>query len=585
MSIASRTLRHAAALAAGLALVAGPAVSAWAAAVPSPTPGTTTPAPTTSTTTVPAGSVRGLDRDALVPPTGRMDQPNRTSAPDAISVVDIVVGWTAAAEAAAVGGVADVQQRIADSVADANAVFARSGVNVRLRLVATARGIGTDPGNGQTLLNELLNTSDGQWDNLTALKERESADLLSVFSGPMDVCGQAYYPDSTGFYGLSVINSECAVGINHVFVHEIGHNLGAAHERAVAGSDPYVPEPTYGYGYSFINWANPEQSFHTVMSYGQECYHPTIYIYCEWIGYISNPQISYNGHPTGIPIGQPNAADNRTAINTWAPMVAAYRSVPNAKVRGDWTGEGYVDLLGRNVNGNLYLYRGNGTGSVGSSSQVAGAWGGYNFLGSPGDITGDGRTDLIARDSAGTMWAYSGLGRGELSSRRQVGTSWSAMNALATPGDMDLDGKPDLVARRADNTLHTYTFRADGSMRYVAQIGSGWGQMKWIIGMGDLNGDRRGDVVGVNRTDGCLYAYNTIVSGGLPRLSLKGKVGCGWSTMTWLTSSGDFNRDGLGDLTARASDGSLWFYKGRSGGGVYSGVKVGTGWTGMAQIL
>jgi hypothetical protein len=260
----------------------------------------------------------------------------------------------------------------------------------------------------------------------------------------------------------------------------------------------------------------------------------------------------------------------------------ACRAIPVSGVRGDWTGDGLVDLLGTTSEGDLWMYPGKGNGAVRSGTQTGSGWDIYNWVGSPGDVTGDRRTDLVSRDGDGVMWLYPGVGNATFLARRQVGSGWGAMTALATPTDMDLDGLAELLARRSDGTLHLYSFTSTGGLKYRRQVGSGWNGMSWIIGMGDLNGDRRGDTVGVNRANGCLYAYTTTTALSLGRAT---QVGCGWQGMTYLTSPGDMNGDRLGDLVARASDGSLWFYQGRLGGGVRSGIKVGSGWTGMAAII
>lgn len=262
-------------------------------------------------------------------------------------------------------------------------------------------------------------------------------------------------------------------------------------------------------------------------------------------------------------------------------QVASCTVPPVSGVRGDWTGEGTVDLLGTTTTGDLYVYPGKGNGGVSSGIRVGSGWTGFTWQGSPGDVTGDRRTDLLARRSDGTLWRYPGKGAGTFGAGAQIGSGWQGMTALATPGDVTNDGVPELLARRADGTLHLYRVNS-ASVTYLRQVGSGWGGMAWIIGMGDLNGDRRGDTIGVNTADGCLYAYTATTTGGL---SAKGKVGCGWAGMNWLTSPGDLNKDGFGDLIARTSTGELWFYQGRPGGGVRSGVKVGSGWGSMASIL
>ena len=261
-----------------------------------------------------------------------------------------------------------------------------------------------------------------------------------------------------------------------------------------------------------------------------------------------------------------------------APPVADTTPPPVSGVRGDWTGEGSVDLLGTTSDGSLWLYPGRKDGSVGSGSQVGSGWGGSTWIGSPGDVDGDRRTDLLARRSDGTVWFYPGRGAGGFGSAKQFGSGWNSMTAIATPGDLDGDGVLDLVARRSDGTLHLYRLTAVGG-RYTGQIGSGWNGMTWIVGMGDLNGDRRGDVVAV-RNDGKLFGY----AGSGAGLSNLGQIGSGWGGMTFVASPGDLNADGRGDLVGRNANGTLWFYAGRASG-VSSGTQIGSGWNGITRIL
>ena len=253
---------------------------------------------------------------------------------------------------------------------------------------------------------------------------------------------------------------------------------------------------------------------------------------------------------------------------------------PISGVRGDWTGQGSVDLMSTRSDGGLFVYEGTGTGAVRSGVQVGSGWSTFTWQGSPGDLNADRRTDLLARRSDGTLWFYPGKGNGALGSGKQVGTGWNAMTSIATPGDFNLDGRPDLLARRADGTLHLYRILATGALQYVAQVGVGWNAMTSIIGMGDLNGDKRGDVVAV-RSDGIMFSY---LSSGTGLTSAK-QVGAGWNGMNILTSPGDMNKDGRGDLIGRRADGTLWSYLGRTGGGVVSGKQVGTGWNEMIRIL
>jgi hypothetical protein len=253
---------------------------------------------------------------------------------------------------------------------------------------------------------------------------------------------------------------------------------------------------------------------------------------------------------------------------------------PNSRVRGDWSGQGTVDLMATRTDGTLWMYEGAGAGRVGRGVQVGSGWSTFTWQGSPGDINGDGRTDLLARSSDGILWYYPGKGNGVLGRRIQVGNGWNVMSTIATPGDFDRDTRPDVVARRADGTLHLYRILPTGALRYVRQIGNGWNSMTSIIGMGDLNADKRGDLLAV-RSDGTLFSYLSTGTG----LARGTTVTTGWNIMTKLTSPGDMNKDGRGDLIARRSDGTLWYYAGRTGGGVLSGKQVGTGWNVMSNIL
>jgi hypothetical protein len=249
-------------------------------------------------------------------------------------------------------------------------------------------------------------------------------------------------------------------------------------------------------------------------------------------------------------------------------------------VRGDWTGQGTVDILGTRTDGSLWVYEGNGNGTVKAGVKVGAGWAPITWQGSPGDVNGDRRSDLYARRSDGSMWFYPGKGNSALGAPVRVGGGWNVMTSISTPGDFDGDGWPELIARRSDGTLHVYWTFDDGSLVYAGQIGAGWNGMTSIIGMGDLNADGLGDLVAV-RNDGVMFGYLATSTG----LGAGKQVGAGWKALNQLTSPGDMTGDGRGDLVGRRTDGSLWSYSGKAGGGVNAGVRVGGGWNSMLRIL
>lgn len=344
-----------------------------------------------------------------------------------------------------------------------------------------------------------------------------------------------------------------------------------------------APIPTSGRVYAYFAYRSNATGDNAVAWFGNTGY--SLLPAASWsyaLFDVTSEVASYPGHmivdfeQTGVGI----TTDQTFEVDD----VAVYSCVPipNAGVRGDWTGEGTVDLLGTHSNGNLYLYPGLGNGRTGSGEIVGTGWNTFTWTGSPGDVTGDRRTDLVGRKADGTLLLYAGRGDGGFDSARQIGNGWQGFTALATPGDMDLDGHPDLLARDAAGGLQLYRFTSTGSLQKVRQVGNGWNGSAWIIGMGDLNGDRRGDIVSVRSADGCLYAYNATATLGFTSAR---KLGCGWGGMNWLTSPGDLNGDKLGDLVARAANGDLYMYPGRPGGGTGTGMKIGNGWGSMVSIL
>jgi hypothetical protein len=103
----------------------------------------------------------------------------------------------------------------------------------------------------------------------------------------------------------------CAAGY-YSFGHELAHNMGSNHDRA-NGSAALYP---YSYGY----WAL-DNSYRTVMAY--DCPNGG----CSRVPYFSNPNVSYNGYPTGISYDvDPNrAADNARSLNEARFVVANFR--------------------------------------------------------------------------------------------------------------------------------------------------------------------------------------------------------------------------------------------------------------------
>ncbi|HEV8605071.1 MAG TPA: M12 family metallo-peptidase [Tepidisphaeraceae bacterium] len=251
--------------------------------------------------------------------------PNKARSPFAIeplesrqllsaSVIDLLIAYTTSAKTAA-GSTQAIEAKITKSIADANQVLANSLVDITLRLVHTQEIAYTESGSLATDLARLQDPTDGFLDTLPPLRDAYGADLVSLFVANGDSAGLAYLMDdpaapSNSDYAFSVIQQDSADAPNYTLIHEIGHNLGADHDRENASNAGAFD---YSYGYRFI--ANGA-IYRDVMSYD-----PGIRI-----PYFSNPNITYLGVPIGIAAGSQNSADTAATLNQTGPIAAAYRA-------------------------------------------------------------------------------------------------------------------------------------------------------------------------------------------------------------------------------------------------------------------
>ena len=101
---------------------------------------------------------------------------------------------------------------------------------------------------------------------------------------------------------------------------------------------------------------------------------------------------------------------------------------------GDWSGDGRADVLARRADGVLLMYRGDGAGGwiTGTAEPIGSGWGQFTALASGGDFSGDGRADILARQSDGRLLLYRGDGAGGFvaGTGEQVGTGWNALSLL-----------------------------------------------------------------------------------------------------------------------------------------------------------
>ncbi len=226
-------------------------------------------------------------------------EPSTPQTPDTSSptIIDVMVLYTTE-EKDVLGGQAATEARIALSVAYNNEAFRRSFVNARFRLVHTEEVTQSWHVPSHTAGSEL------SWlaGDSTVAQRRGTfgADLVSLLAFFTDYGGMAYCTSPHSVYSHYPEH----------FAHECAHNIGCRHERGNPEAD--CADQIYNYGYYFTSPVDGVQ-YGTIMSYvGSPC------------DLFSNPTNQFRGSATGIPEGQPLAADNARFINEHGANVAAW---------------------------------------------------------------------------------------------------------------------------------------------------------------------------------------------------------------------------------------------------------------------
>jgi hypothetical protein len=191
------------------------------------------------------------------------------------------------------------------AIEQANETFRNSGLgNIKLRLVHSQQIDYDEAGADQ--FDHLYRLVDGVgvFKDVKKLRNDKRADIVGLVLDSPTGCGQSTRVGAEADEAFFVVHHACAA-ITYSIAHEVGHILGARHDRYMDANDTPFP-----FAHGYINGSK----WRDMMSYQQGCGG------CPRIPFWSNPRVQYQGEPIGTA-----ASDNARVILEQAERVSNFR--------------------------------------------------------------------------------------------------------------------------------------------------------------------------------------------------------------------------------------------------------------------
>jgi hypothetical protein len=218
------------------------------------------------------------------------------------STINLIVAYTKKAAS----HYDDIEKDMIDvAIAEANQSFSDSGIdNVRVKLAHAYETDYAEEGSHFDHVYRFRNKGDGFMDEVHDLRDKYGADVaVLMVEDPMG-CGLSIRVGADAADAFTAVHQECAATM-YSLAHEIGHLIGARHDRALDDT----PRP-FPYGHGFVNG----KAWRTMMSYKDSCDG------CPRRPVWSSPEVKVDGTPAG------NAeTDNAKVIREEAARVAGFR--------------------------------------------------------------------------------------------------------------------------------------------------------------------------------------------------------------------------------------------------------------------
>ena len=268
--------------------------------------------------------------------------------------------------------VSNIKNTVLEAVDLTNESFINSNIDYQIELAYVGLTNYTETGNTSsdylTALDRFKTNGDGYMDEVHTLRNKYSADVCVLLVGNSASCGLAYvYPPES--YAFCVVTAYNCATANYSFAHEIGHTLGCLH-------DIYVDNDTYpfayGHGYIYVG-SNAANSWRTIMAYNDYCAACGVSP-CRRLGYWANPNVNYNGIPTGTV----NTNNTARVWNEQSDKVMAFRQPDNnvTVTSSDIPNTRYADIIAKQnitTSGTVNVVSGNSMNMRAGNSIILGA--------------------------------------------------------------------------------------------------------------------------------------------------------------------------------------------------------------------
>jgi len=285
------------------------------------------------------------ENDGLVPPrSGPRLTPKATcgpvtSLPAPQATIDVMAVITP--DFVSTHGAAGVETRLNNLIANMNAYNAASNLAITYRRVATMQATyqaASTAGDDDSAALSAITNGTGSFANVAAIRNFFGADMVAMFRGPKSAQGNSIsgvaWINGDGIGGMDASDANFMYSVNGDWTfpgatlpaHELGHNLGLAHDRPNAGGGANT---AYAYGHFVCGtgaaatcgqagFNNTGTGFGTIMAY----HRPTV-------AKFASPYLTCQGTQAGAiaaPCGVDGLQDTVRAANCVRQPVAAFRT-------------------------------------------------------------------------------------------------------------------------------------------------------------------------------------------------------------------------------------------------------------------